>query len=272
MTIFNDSQLKLRLPSELKQKMEESAKREKRSMNAEIVSRLEDSLLFDNDLSSNSKKNILNPYLLIDRKHEISERLIKSLEWINSYNKNLVKYSHIAENCGYEHADILLKWLKAEIEPNFKELRLIAEYLGVDQDWLVHGDNCMIPIHLYTPQKDLNFLEFFIKDLENKEINALYFIRNSSPHDRLLILKHFTDWKIEIFTIVLNKSSLNDSKLLKSIQNYEESLNKFYQTSTYKDELYSYLVSTDTFDQILQLHKHPLGILKTLKPHVWWES
>ena len=46
MIMPNDSQLKLRLPSDLKQKIEEIAESEKRSMNAEIVARLENSFNF----------------------------------------------------------------------------------------------------------------------------------------------------------------------------------------------------------------------------------
>ena len=39
MLILQDAQLKIRLPSDLKQKIEEVANQEKRSMNAEIVDR-----------------------------------------------------------------------------------------------------------------------------------------------------------------------------------------------------------------------------------------
>ena len=46
MSLLSDSQVKLRLPTELKQKIELEAQDAKRSMNAEIVARLENSFNF----------------------------------------------------------------------------------------------------------------------------------------------------------------------------------------------------------------------------------
>ena len=46
MSLLPDSQIKLRLPTELKQKIENEAQNTKRSMNAEILARLENSFNF----------------------------------------------------------------------------------------------------------------------------------------------------------------------------------------------------------------------------------
>ncbi len=50
-----------------------------------------------------------------------------------------IKYSLIAERLGYETAEIFLDWIQGKQEPTFTELRKIADFLGVNQDWLVHG-------------------------------------------------------------------------------------------------------------------------------------
>ena len=140
MLILQDAQLKIRLPSDLKQKIEEVANQEKRSMNAEIVDRLEKSFHFVTPPETNPKNLKLAHYQIIDRKVEVAERLAHSLNLINSFKMNAVKYSHIARMCKYENAEVFLNWLQAKQEPSFTELEKIAAYLYIDQDWLIHGD------------------------------------------------------------------------------------------------------------------------------------
>ena len=71
-----EAQFKLRLPTTLKLKIENEAQGLKRSMNAEIVARLEKSFNFKK-LDNNS---VLNQYQLIDRKKELSNRLTKAID------------------------------------------------------------------------------------------------------------------------------------------------------------------------------------------------
>ena len=83
-----DAQFKLRLPTTLKLKIENEAQGLKRSMNAEIVARLEKSFNFKK-LDNNS---VLNQYQLIDRKKELSNRLTKAIELFNSLQVKEIKY------------------------------------------------------------------------------------------------------------------------------------------------------------------------------------
>ncbi len=131
-----EAQFKLRLPTTLKIKIENEAQESRRSMNAEILARLENSFNFkklDND-------SVLKPYQLLDRKKELSNRLIKAIEYFNSSQIKEIKYTHIAEQLGYETAEPILDWIQGKKEPSFDQLRKIAEHLKVNQSWLVHGD------------------------------------------------------------------------------------------------------------------------------------
>lgn len=73
MSLLSDSQIKLRLPTELKQKIEAEAQDSKRSMNAEVVARLENSFNFKKLEIEGSEQTILGPYQLMDRKKELSD-------------------------------------------------------------------------------------------------------------------------------------------------------------------------------------------------------
>lgn len=66
MSLLSDSQVKLRLPTELKQKIELEAQDAKRSMNAEIVARLENSFNFKKIESERHQLIQLGPYHLLD--------------------------------------------------------------------------------------------------------------------------------------------------------------------------------------------------------------
>ena len=77
MSLLSDSQIKLRLPTELKQKIEAEAQDSKRSMNAEVVARLENSFNFKKLEIEGNEQTILGPYQLMDRKKELSDRLLK---------------------------------------------------------------------------------------------------------------------------------------------------------------------------------------------------
>ena len=132
-----ESQFKLRLPTTLKLKIENEAQGLKRSMNAEIVARLENSFKNFKKLDNNG---VLSPYQLLDRKKELSNRLIKAIEFFNSLQAKEIKYTHIAEQLEYKTAELVLDWIQGKHEPSFSQLREIAEYLKVNPSWLIHGD------------------------------------------------------------------------------------------------------------------------------------
>lgn len=270
MIVPNDSQLKLRLPSDLKQKIEEIAESEKRSMNAEIVARLENSFNFQSGLTHDSNlKKLANPYLLVDRKSEISERLVQSIEWINTYKMNSLKYSHIAEHCGYEHGQVFLDWIKAEVEPTFKELRQVADFFGINSEWLVHGDGKLLNVdHFDTDTTDLDQI---FSSKKREKIEKLLFIRDDSAEGNLLIIKKLNDWKIEQFTTSLHLSTVNGIGGSRNLQSFAEQCKAIYKSSNLS-KTFSYLVSIEDFEKMLILEKHPLSILKTYQASPWWEA
>lgn len=270
MIVPNDSQLKLRLPSDLKQKIEEIAESEKRSMNAEIVARLENSFNFQSGLTHDSNlKKLANPYLLVDRKSEISERLVQSIEWINTYKMNSLKYSHIAEHCGYEHGQVFLDWIKAEVEPTFKELRQVADFFGINSEWLVHGDGKLLNVdHFDTDTTDLDQI---FSSKKQEKIEKLLFIREDSAEGNLLIIKKLNDWKIEQFTTSLHLSTVNGIGGSRNLQSFAEQCKAIYKSSNLS-KTFSYLVSIEDFEKMLILEKHPLSILKTYQASPWWEA
>lgn len=135
-----ETQLKIRLPLSLKALIKEEADKDKRSMNDIILIKLENSFCHE---KIEIKGVDVAPYLLLDRKKELASRLIKAIEWNELKHGKVIKYSHLAQALDHETATLALEWLKGEKEPSFLELDEIADFLGVNREWLKHDDGEM---------------------------------------------------------------------------------------------------------------------------------
>lgn len=77
-----DSQFKLRMPAELREKIEESAKEAKRSLNAEIVARLEESFRISVPRPKSPAINVVE--MAKDQKEAFIASIDRSLSMSNS--------------------------------------------------------------------------------------------------------------------------------------------------------------------------------------------
>ncbi|MEB3767281.1 Arc family DNA-binding protein [Acinetobacter sp. MD2] len=278
MLISQDAQLKIRLPSDLKQKIEEVASQEKRSMNAEIVDRLEKSFHFFTPDEANPKNLKLAHYQIIDRKVEVAERLAHSLNLINSFKMNVVRYSHIARMCGYENAEVFLNWLQAKQEPSFTELEKIAAYLYVNPDWLIHGDGHPIPSSKWQIENNvdsnINFLFSYIDLISKQETEAqrIIFVRNISEKGDLLIIKVLEEWRVEVLTTNIHVSTRNGVGGQNMLESFARVCEQLYKSTKYLTKTESYLINNELFEKILMREEHPLALLKEEHISIWWEA
>lgn len=277
MSLLPDSQIKLRLPTELKQKIENEAQNSKRSMNAEILARLENSFNFKKlEIDGDT---LLNPYQLIDRKKELSKRLIQGIEWLNSSQIKEIKYSHIAEQLGYETAEIFLDWIQGKQEPTFIELRKIADFFGVNQDWLVHGYGHPTPHSFFevsgNPEIDIPklFLIAGITDQEIllSEIKKIHFVRNLSDEGELLIVCEQKNGSIDVLeTRAHISTSIGEGGRI-TLQSFARLWKALYE-SPCRNLVSSYLINSSKFNQIREFDIHPLSIIRKTQTSFWWED
>ena len=278
MLILQDAQLKIRLPSDLKQKIEEVANQEKRSMNAEIVDRLEKSFHFVTVPETNPKNLKLAHYQIIDRKVEVAERLAHSLNLINSFKMNAVKYSHIAQICKYENAEVFLNWLQAKQEPSFTELEKIAAYLYIDQDWLIHGDGHPILSSNWQIENNvdsnINSLFSHVDPVSKQEIEAqkIILVRNISEEGNLLIIKVLQDWRVEVLTTNIHVSTYNGVGGQNMLESFARLCSQLYKSTKYLTRTNAYLINNELFEKILTCEEHPLALLKKEHTSIWWEA
>lgn len=278
MLISQDAQLKIRVPSDLRQKIEEVANQEKRSMNAEIVDRLEKSFHFFTPSETNPSNLKLSSYQIIDRKVEVAERLAHSLNLINSFKMNAIKYSHIAQMCEYENAEIFLNWLQAKQEPSFAELKKIASYLYVDENWLIHGDGHPIPCSHWQPENNVDFninsLFSYVDPVSKHESEAqkIIFVRNISKEGELIIIKILQDWRVEVLTSNIHVSTYNGVGGTNMLENFARICSQLYKSTKYLTKTNAYLINNELFEKILKCEEHPLALLKKEQTSIWWEA
>lgn len=279
MSLLSDSQVKLRIPTELKQRIEAEAQDAKRSMNAEIVARLENSFNFKKVVTEGQQLNQLGPYHLLDRKRELSDRLIIAIQWLNSSQFKEIKYSHLAEQLGYETAEIFLDWVQGKQEPTFSELRKIAQFFGVNQDWLIHGDGHPTPHAFFevsgNPEIDIPKL-FQTQGITDQEIilsqiKKINFIRNLSTEGELVIVREFKSGYADVLETRAHVSTSIGEGGRITLQAFARLWASLYN-STYRNLIDSYLLNKSKFNQIREFDVHPLSIIRHTPASFWWEE
>lgn len=221
----------------------------------------------------------LSPYQLLDRKKELSDRLVHAIQWANFNNFRELKYSHIAEQLEYETAEIFLDWVQGKHEPTFVELRKIAEFLGVEQDWLVHGDGYPTPHSSFdasgSPERDI--LELFqtegISDHEifMSKVKKIHFVRNISPEGELVIVREYKNEKVDVLETRAHISTVIGDGGRRMLQNFA-SLWAYLYDSPHRNSVHSYLMKKEKFNELRKLYVHPLAILRHTQPSYWWEE
>lgn len=275
-----DIQFNLRVPSELKTKIEVSAHNNNRSINAEAVSRLYNSFSESQQNLSDSIKafeEILRKNRPSSRRTEIASRLNITLEKINNaltYSKKLSP-ARIAKNMGENYAEPTENFFKGIEEPSFSQLENIAKHLNINPEWLLFGEGTTFPVQysrIPTPiQEGVNWL--IDKDL-NTNLTNLYFLRKESEAGELVIVKQYGDLICSTFKTPYHISedvgATGEANLFQLFSTWQL-LYKYY-IQTPNSSIRSYLISQNQYSSIISGEVHPLTIINQLPNKPWWED
>ena len=205
-----DIQFNLRIPEELKAKIDAAAKANQRSINAEATSRLYDSFVMNDNIQVEAAKiveNFLRARSPTERKKVVAERLNFVLSELKKiYHFNEFTIAELAFKINEDTADEAEAWFRAELEPTFGQLKKIAQHTSVNPNWLLFGKQTPY----YIQHKRLNeYLDQDIKlllgsDPSNEYLSAskvkeIKFIRELSETGQLIILKIYENYAVETF-------------------------------------------------------------------------
>ena len=275
-----DIQFNLRIPEELKAKIDAAAKANQRSINAEATSRLYDSFDMNNNIQVEEEKiveNFLRARSQKKKKKVVAERLNFVLSELKKiYHFNEFTIAELAFEIGEETADEAEAWFRAELEPTFGQLGKIAQHTSANPNWLFFGkqtpyDIQHIRLNEYLDQ-DIKLLlgsnpsnEY----LSASKVKEIKFIRELSETGQLIILKIYENYAVETFYPPYHISDVNGFggyNSLLYICLLTKVLLRYYKS---KVNVYSHLLSEEQFKLILTGTVHPLTIAEKLH-HIPW--
>lgn len=216
------------------------------------------------------------------RRKQVAERLNRMLTQTNSGRRGpKLTTSHIAEAIQEERAEDVEDWFLGEKEPSFSQLSAIASYLGVDPDWLKHGDRALYPpAYQRLSENPFEAVDWLLSwnpadSQSNGKLKTLHLIRADSPAGELYIVKesekgHFLTSHTPIH--VSEEIGAGGEASLAALFVTLELLYKRYTKLGSDIMVLGYVLRPDDVTQLMSGNTHPGSLLKESSRSMWWED
>lgn len=269
-----DVQFNLRVPSDLKEKVESVAKENGRSINAEAIARLESSFQTSNkDLSVALRvfEQLLLAKTASPRKQELAVRLNLAMNHINQLPRIDANLSpaRIAYDLGAEYGEDFELYFSGQLEASFIQLEEIATYFGVDPMWLKFGTKSMYNVSYTRLPRDVeSAIGWLAAEGKTKQI---YFLREDSKEGALLIVTQDNDWVCNIYTTPYHVSECIGSSGEADLK----ALLKLWRVLCVKErqmDTDGFLVDSAMYKKLCAGFFHPLDIIEQLSISHWIED
>jgi plasmid stability protein len=217
------------------------------------------------------------------RRKDIAERLNRMLAQVNSGQRGTkLTPSHVAEAIQEERAEDVEDWFLGEKEPSFSQLSAIADFLGVDSDWLKHGDRALFPSEFHrlseNPFEAVDWLlswDHADNQLNEGKLKTLRLIRAANPNGQLYIVKesdkgHFRTYSTTIH--VSEEIGAGGETSLAALFVTLELLYKRYIAIGCDILIFGYQLPPDDIAQLMSGNTHPGSLLNERSRSNWWED
>jgi hypothetical protein len=234
-------QFVLRMPQGMRERVALEAKTNNRSMNAEIIARLDASF----GSGASSRLNWLIGEIFSD-----GESLSPSL---------------IAERIGEETAIYTSKVFSASEEPSFAFLDRVAEYLAVDSEWLKHGVGTPFQV-----SQERDYGSSLSQKLIESPAKKITMVRSTSVAGEIAIVLQFGSFRCEVL----------DTNLRLSVQigaGGERDAARFSATcealwGARKGSVGSVMMTPDNFDRLISGNGHALTLIARSNYQSWFDD
>lgn len=280
-----DIQFNLRIPEDLKLKIDEAAKSNQRSINAETMSRLYDSFVMDNNIHLEAAKvieNFLQARTPTQRKKDVAKRLnylLKEIKKSRGFEELTV--AELAYKIGESSADSAESWFKAEMEPTFNQLEQIANFLSANSNWLLFGKERPFKV------ESLNFVQNIDRDikwlltsnpekefLKNQSVKEVKFIRCLNTEGSLIVAKLYSNQYIECFRTsyhISEATGVTGYNALLYLCLLFKTLKKYHDSYRHPD-IYSFVMPEEMAKKIWLEETHPLPLIDQLCSRPWMDD
>ncbi len=216
------------------------------------------------------------------RRKEVAERLNRMLTQANSGQRGTkLTPSHIAEAIKEERAEDVEDWFLAEKEPSFSQLSAIASFLGVDSDWLKHGDKTLYPpAYERLSENPFEAVDWLLSwNLANNQndgkLKTLHLIRADNPTGGLYMVKESDKGHFRTFYTPIHVSEeigAGGEASLAALFVTLELLYKRYTAMGSGIMVLGYQLRPDDIAQLTNGNTHPGSLLKEGSRSMWWED
>ena len=280
-----DIQFNLRIPEDLKLKIDEAAKINQRSINAETMSRLYDSFVMDNNIHLEAAKvieNFLQARTPTQRKKDVAERLTFLFNQIKkSKYFDQLTIAELAYKIDENSADSAESWFRAEMEPTFNQLERIADFLSANSNWLLFGKERPFKVESFRFDEDLDKdLRWLLTPnpekafLKNQSVREVKFLRSLNAEGSLIVAKLYSNQYLECFHTPYHVSDIT------GIGGYNSLLYlyllfktlKKYHSSYHYPNIDSFLISEEAAKKIWSEETHPLPLIDQLRQIPWMDD
>lgn len=234
-------QFVLRMPQGMRDRISAEAKTNNRSMNAEIIARLEAS--FGSGASSR-----LN--WLLDEIFSDNEKLSPSL---------------IAERIGEENSLLTSKIFAGSEEPSFAFLDRITEYLAVNGEWLKRGVG-----NPFNVSHERDYGEALAKKLIESPAKKITLVRSTSPAGEVAIVFHYDSFRCEVLETALHLSDHLGSGGEGDAARFSETCEAVW--SARKSSVSSVAMTPDNFHRLISGSGHALGLIARSDYQAWFDD
>lgn len=181
--------------------------------------------------------------------------------------------SHFAELMGFSHADDVERWFAGEGEPSFQELYGIADLVGCNRDWLVHGEGHPFSSqYARIPESPKQGVEWLLDGSSGTQ-PELHLIRNMSKDGEFALVKRFSEWRAQTIRTPYHISEsigAGGESSLASLFLIWERLYKHWTKSNLLVE--GHLLDESQFSALLGGKRHPLNVIPQGEKSCWWED
>ena len=273
---IHDVQVNLRLPIELKEKIQEIAKRNGHTLNAELNMRLKDSL--STPTQGNQKQALEDIYGFFEnyqknrRLVDVSSRLHLLVNETNKLHElPLINPSLLAYQLDFASAGMVEAWYEGRLEPTFNELKKVAEFFGCCEEWLLFGMGTPYQVKKLPSYDNFdNFLNFMIEpDQPYRTLIGIHLIRYDNILGELGLIKQYSDKTCQFYTteIFLNENLTEE----------QAQTTAFYSLIIYAlthadiiPECFGYVMDGELFQRILAGKEHPLKLVNKAARSEWY--
>lgn len=198
---------------------------------------------------------------------EISARLKEVLALINvGRDREKLTISKVAQMMGSSSVGNIERVFEGIEEPSLMFLKAFSEHFGVQETWLLHGEDQ--PFYQPEPFELLAF--DYLSYINTSEPEEVYFVRSDSERGECQIVLKLDEWRYHVLNSVWHVSShvggMGTSQLVSLF-----TLIKTLRDEVRKETCKGQVLSEKDFEKLMNGEVFPGSVLsKPAKNHDWW--